>query len=213
MSSYSYTGEETVMWEEDYERMKREEKRTREEERIRKAKQDEIDRETRKELNKIKDKIAFNDELATEICERISAGELLINICNDSHMPTVRRCNQWLKANSDFSALFRDAINDRLTIFEEETIKIADDAANDFKEILKSGKTIKQVDAEVIARAKLRVDVRFRHLKAGKPQKWGDSSTLTVKDNDEFDPANMSQEELEKQIAEIEKKSRIVKAV
>ena len=39
----------------------------------------------------------YDEDLAQEICERISAGELLIEICNELHMPTVRRCNQWLK--------------------------------------------------------------------------------------------------------------------
>ena len=63
-------------------------------------------------------------------------------------------------------------------------------------------------DPEMVARAKLRIDVRFRHLKAGKPAKWGDVSTLNVKSQDEFDTSSLSAEELEKQIADIEAKSR-----
>jgi len=174
----------TVMWEEDYERLKKQQKLDAEIERQRKAKQDAIDRELYKENQKIKDQIDYTEELATEICERISAGELLINICKDSHMPTVRRCSAWLKTEADFQALYNMAIADRLTIFEEEVISIADDAARDMKEIIKSGKTIKVQDADVIARAKLRVEVRFRHLKAGRPGKWGDSTTLITKSED-----------------------------
>jgi hypothetical protein len=204
--------EPTVMWEEDYERLKKQQRIDAEIERVNKEKRDALARELYKEQLKVKDKINYTEELATEICERISAGELLINICHDSHMPTVRRCSAWLKAESDFQALYNMAIADRLTIFEEEVISIADDAANDLKEIIKSGKKIKVQDADVIARAKLRVEVRFRHLKAGRPQKWGDSTTIISKSEEE-NIAEMPLPELEKKIAELELKDRVVKAV
>jgi hypothetical protein len=99
-----------------------------------------------------------------------------------------------------------------LSIFEEEVISIADDASKDFKEIIKSGRPIKTQDAEVIARAKLRVDVRFRHLKAGRPQKWGETSTLITK-SEEDNIADLSLDDLEKKIADLEVKDRAVKAI
>jgi hypothetical protein len=46
--------------------------------------------------------------------------------------------------------------------------------------------------------------VRFRHLKAGNPGKWGEVQTLITKDGNDTD--NMSTEELEKKIAELERK-------
>jgi hypothetical protein len=203
---------EQVYWEEDWERVKAQKKIDLEHERANKEKQDEINREIYKEQLKVKDAINYSESLSLEICERISAGELLINICRDSHMPTVRRCSMWLKNNTDFAALYQISIADRLTIFEEEVISIADDAANDMKTITKSGKSIKVQDAEVIARAKLRVEVRFRHLKAGRPTKWGDSTTLITK-TEEDSIADMSLPELEKKIADLELKSSVVKAV
>jgi hypothetical protein len=212
MSNPNYSGEERVMLVEDWEALKRQQRIDAEIERVNKEKRDAIARELYKEQLKVKDKIEYTEELATEICERISAGELLINICRDSHMPTVRRCSAWLKSESDFQALYNMAIADRLTIFEEEVISIADDAQNDLKEIVKAGKKIKVQDAEVIARAKLRVEVRFRHLKAGRPGKWGDSTTLITKSEDE-NIADMPLSELEKKIAELELKDRVVKAV
>jgi terminase small subunit-like protein len=212
MSNFSSI-EDRVISEHEWERQKKAERVQREQDRINKARDDELARERRKEEAIIKNQLEYSDELATEICERISAGELLINICNDSHMPTVRRCNYWLKNNQDFSAIYKDAINDRLNIFEEEVIQIADDVAKDVREVVRNGKTIKQLDAEVIARAKIRIDTRFKHLKAGRPQKWGDTSTLITKSDDEFDPTRMTTEEIEKSISDIEAKARIVKAV
>jgi hypothetical protein len=63
----------------------------------------------------------------------------------------------------------------------------------------------------VISRAKLRVDVRKAHLKAYRPERWGEQSTLNVNNYDAMDPDNMSQEELEKKIEELERKESVVK--
>ena len=46
------------------------------------------------------------------------------------------------------------------------------------------------------------------HLKALRPQRWADVSTLITK-SDDFDTSGMSAEELERQIADIEHKSRV----
>jgi len=159
-----------------------------------------------------KAKVQYSEALVNEICERISAGELLIDICDDYHMPTVKTAYKWLKANSDFNALFNQAIQDRLMIFEEQVISIADDITRDFKEITIKNVKKRVVDPEVIARAKLRIEVRFRHLEAGKA-KWNKTSTLITKAEDADDPASMSNEELERRIADIERKERILRNV
>lgn len=147
---------------------------------------------------------------AQEICERIAAGEFLILICKDEDLPSVRRCNQWLREHSDFKALYDEAINDRLSIFEDEVVTIPDQAARDFDEILqKDGSTREILDPTKITGAKLRVEVRFRHLKACKPQKWGEQSTIITKNGDEL--ADMTTEELEAKLAELDTKERVVK--
>ena len=153
--------------------------------------------------------MAYSEPLAIEICERVSSGELLIDICADEHLPTVRRMTQWLKESQEFAALYKESLNDRLTIFEEEVIKIADDASRDFRDVQRNGRTQRVLDGDAIARAKLRVEVRFRHLKAGNPGKWGDQSTLITKSGDELD--HMPAEELERKLAELELKDAIVK--
>jgi hypothetical protein len=174
--------------------------------------QERVERERAAERNAIKNAMAYSEAAAQEICERISVGELLIDICDEENMPTMRRCNQWLKQHSEFQALYRDSINDRLNVFEEAVIRIADDMKQDFKTIVKNGKERRVHDPDMIARAKLRIEVRFKHLKAMRPQKWGEQSTISVKNEDEFDPASMSAIELEQTIADIMKKERVVRA-
>jgi hypothetical protein len=124
----------------------------------------------------------------------------------------VRRFYQWLRDNADINAFYKESINDRLNIFEEQIIQIADDASRDFKEIVRNGRTVRVLDGEAIARAKLRVDVRFRHLKAGRPQKWGDSTTIVTKSEDSLDCSNLSDVELEKRLADVDTKGRIFRA-
>jgi hypothetical protein len=167
------------------------------------------ERERLQKVAVLKEALPYTDALAQEICERIAIGELLINVCRGEHTPTLRRCNQWLHEHSEFNILYQSALNDRLSVFEEEVIAIADDMKHDFRTVIKNGQEKRVADPEQIARARLRIEVRFKHLKAGRPQKWGDISTLNLKTADEFDTSSLSAEELEKQIADIENKSRV----
>jgi hypothetical protein len=187
------------------------ERERREQERL-KAEQEAIEEKRRLELFVFKSTLPYSDKLAEEICSRVASGELLTIICREDDMPTMRRCNQWLKERYEFQALMDMSKLDRLNCFEEEVIEIADSIKNDFKIVIKNGKEKRVVDPEVIARAKLRIEVRFRHLKSGKPSKWGDVQTLITKSDDPNDVSNMSTDELEKQIAEFNVKNRIVRA-
>jgi hypothetical protein len=177
------------------------------------AEQQRIEQERLERIQERKAAVVYADALAQEICERIAVGELLINVCLDEHLPTMRRCNQWLRDHTEFNLLYNSALGDRLKIFEEEVIQIADDMKNDFRTVIKNGREKRVADPEMVARARLRIEVRFKHLKAGMPSKWGDASVLTVKNQDQFDTSNLSPEELEAQIADIENKSRISRKV
>jgi hypothetical protein len=157
-----------------------------------------------------KDAIPFSEKLAVEICNRVSGGEFLINICKEPDMPTAKNV-QWKKEHHEFKVLYDDAIRDRLDIFEDEVVTIADESEHDFKLVKKGGKQVKVLDSEVISRAKLRIDARKSHLKAYRPERWGEQSTLNVNNYDALDPANMSQEELEKVLQDLEEKNESVK--
>jgi len=122
-------------------------------------------------------------------------------------MPTVRRVHQWLRDHQDFRALFEQSLQERLSIFEEDLIRIPDEAARDYDEVKVKGVTRRVLDPAKITSAKLRVEVHRLHLIAGRPQKWGSSTTLITKSADDFDPANMSAEDLEKSILELEVKA------
>jgi hypothetical protein len=167
------------------------------------------EKKIRDELSSRKGALPYSDQLAQEICERISVGELLIIICEDEHLPTMRQANRWLREHTEFAQLYQSAINDRLSVFEEQVIQIADDMRHDFRTVIKNGQEKRVADPDMVARARLRIDVRFKHLRAGRPAKWAEVSTLNVQNNDGFNTSTMSTEELEKEIAAIENKARI----
>jgi hypothetical protein len=132
--------DEARLWEEAAEKARQEgarlrepyEREKREQERL-KAEQEAIEEKRKLELFVRKSTLPYSEPLAIEICERISCGELLINICNDEHLPTTRRFYQWLDQSHEFNMLYKESLNDRLNIFEEQVIQIADDAAARFQ--------------------------------------------------------------------------------
>jgi hypothetical protein len=212
MSTIAWTSVEQIKQQfDEKERHSSWEKFLKNEEKLRERGEAIKEEERLKELVRIKGALPYSEPLAVEICERISSGELLIDICDDEHMPTVRRVTQWLRQDDDFGTLYKESINDRLTIFEEQIIKIADDASKDFRDVVRNGRSVRVLDGDAIARAKLRVEVRFRHLKAGRPEKWGEQSTLITKNVDECE--GLTLEELDAKIAKMDHDSRAVRQV
>ena len=52
---------------------------------------------------------SYSDEIADEICSRLSEGETLFDICLEDRMPSRRTVNNWELANPDFFAKCRRA--------------------------------------------------------------------------------------------------------
>jgi hypothetical protein len=170
-----------------------------------------IERERLERTKQRKDGLAYSEQLASENCALLSAGGLLTVILLDENLPSVKRCHEWLREHSEFKLLFEQSLQDRLEIFSEQLIQIPDEAARDFDVVTTKGITRRVLDPAKITAAKLCVEVRRIHLVAGKPQKWGSSTTIISKSEDGFDPANLSADALESEIASLEKKSRITR--
>jgi hypothetical protein len=163
------------------------------------------------QLQAAKDALPYSERIAEEICERVGSGELLTIICLDANMPTPRRVTRWLKDHSDFSALYNMALQDRLTIFEEDVVAIADSIPREPQRATASSTKEKIQFIDPIQKARLQIEVRVRWLKAGRPQRWGDVSTLVTKEADPYDVGSLSAEEIEAKIADIERKELIMR--
>lgn len=108
----------------------------------------------------------YTQEIADEICDRMSLGEPLAQICLDERMPCRRTVYDWCEANPKFAAHIARARDDGHDVIAASCLPIADDGRNDYVEKLaKEGDEKAQAyDAEHVQRSKLRVETRLKLL-------------------------------------------------
>lgn len=140
----------------------------------------------------------FTVKLVNDICERVSAGESLRNICRDidEKMPTRRNVHKWLlrgTAEKDdpkseyakFRHQYEDAMDMRADLMFEELEDIADDGSNDWMEKEgKDGSSFTVLDHEHVQRSRLRIDTRKWILSRMKPKKYNDKHVHVTEDEE-----------------------------
>lgn len=118
----------------------------------------------------------YTRELADEICERISCGETLRQVCRLKGMgdSTVRR---WVLNDIDgFSARYAHARELCIESWADEIVEIGDNASNDW--MAREGKDGEDLgwtaNGDHISRSRLRVDSRKWLLSKLRPDRYGD---------------------------------------
>lgn len=124
---------------------------------------------------------AYNRQKAEIICEQLSEGIPLREICRQSGMPAWRTVYDWMYQDADLAAAIaysRDMGYDNLA---EECLSIADNASNDWMEKRnEEGQTIGwQLNGEHVQRSKLRIETRLKLLAKFNPKKYGDALKLS----------------------------------
>ncbi len=124
----------------------------------------------------------YSEELALSICERISNGESLKQICKDPDMPARSTVHLWLlqEDKKAFSDKYELSVNIRAENMFDELTEIADDGTNDYMTRTNSdGEEYEVVNNEHIQRSRLRTDVRKWYLSKVMPKKYGDKLDMT----------------------------------
>ena len=116
----------------------------------------------------------YSDELAADICSRISCNEKVSDICQDEAMPAARTIYYWLSKNKDFAEQYSLAQADRTHAMAEEIIDISDDGSNDWMERKNGDSAAWIANGEAIQRSRLRVDTRKWLMSKSVPKKYGD---------------------------------------
>lgn len=126
----------------------------------------------------------FTDDLASEICDRLCAGESLRTIVRDDHMPASSTVFKWLAARPAFAEQYARAREVQADAIFEDILDIADDARNDWMERRGENDAGWQANGEHIQRSRLRVDAR--KWMAGKlaPKKYGEKTALELSGKD-----------------------------
>jgi hypothetical protein len=70
----------------------------------------------------------YTEELAAQVCNRLSDGEPLTKICSDAGMPTRATVCNWRHAHPDFFAKYARAREDAADIWAERALQAALDA-------------------------------------------------------------------------------------
>ena len=122
----------------------------------------------------------YTDELADLICERISDGESLVDICKSDGMPSRGTVFRWLAGNETFQDMYALAREVQAEHYADEIVAISDDSRNDWMERNSDGATAWALNGEAIARSRLRVDARKWVASKLKPRKYGDRSSMEL---------------------------------
>lgn len=121
----------------------------------------------------------YTPEIAATVCERISKGETLRQVCRDEGMPSVPTFLRWVGDNVDgLTEQYTRARSALMDHWAEEIVDIAEDGSNDWMEKRKRDGEVEVVlDREHVARSQLRIDTRKWLLSKLAPKKYGDRIT------------------------------------
>ena len=119
----------------------------------------------------------FTQEAADAICERLMLGQSLRAICAEAEMPEQRTVYRWLNANEAFRQQYTRAREVQADTLADECLEIADDSSRD---TIKDDRGNDRMDAEWVARSRLRVDARKWMASKLAPKKYGDKVTTEV---------------------------------
>ena len=140
----------------------------------------------------------YTPELGRRICERMSKGELLLQICRDPDMPDRNSVVGWCLEHPEFDALYLRAREALLDHWSEEIVTISEDGSNDWmeREIGKGRIPETVFRGEAVQRSRLRVDTRKWLLSKLRPETYGESQRIDLKGK-----LVMSEKEVDNQLA------------
>lgn len=129
----------------------------------------------------------YTEDIAAEICSRLSNGESLRRICRDEHMPAEATVRSWaIDPNHPIAAQYTQARQVGFLSMADELLEISDDGSNDWMEREDPDNEGYEANGEHLQRSRLRVDTRKWLLSKMLPKVFGDK--LAHVGGDENDP-------------------------
>ena len=127
---------------------------------------------------------SYDPVVAQQICELLSEGIPLREICRMEGMPPWRNIYFWMARDEDLSAHIARAREAGYDAIAEECLDIADNATNDwmereFRNAHGKIEVEQVVNTEHIQRSKLRIETRLKLLAKWRPEKYGDKTVIT----------------------------------
>lgn len=119
----------------------------------------------------------YNDEIADYVCEQVATHDCGLDkiIANDPKMPSSKSVYRWRYKHPLFRQKYALAKMAQADILAEQCLSISDDARGDAK-LTDSGEEV--VNAEFVARSRLRVDTRKWLASKLMPKQYGDARQI-----------------------------------
>jgi hypothetical protein len=129
---------------------------------------------------------AFTPELAEAVCDAVSTTPRGLDfICETNKaFPSARTVHRWLAAHESFRQSYVLARERQADLLFDECLEIADDSSGDTKIIGRDGEEREVMDAEFVARSKIRIDTRMRMAGKLAPKKYGEKTALELSGKD-----------------------------
>jgi len=156
-------------------------------------------------------------ELVAEVCERLSAGEPLLQICMDERMPRRRTFYDWVARDDSLSAQFARAREEGCDALAEEALVISNTPNLGRKKVFSSGAeeeedSVTVTEEDMLGHRKLQIETRLKLLACWNPKKYGNKVAVggdpgnpvvieAQVEADNFLAAILKNAELKKQVA------------
>ena len=128
-----------------------------------------------KENAKLGRPTAFNQDIADEICLRLSHGESLRSIVLDKHIPAQSTIYVWLNKNAPFQEQYTRAREEQAETMADEIVAIADETPQTAPVFNKDGEQVDiKLDSAYIQWQRQRIDARKWTASKLRPKKYGD---------------------------------------
>jgi len=138
-----------------------------------------MDNVTKPPKKKIGRPSKYTPELADEICQRLSNGEPLRQICRDDHMPAWQKIYEWMHKDPNLSGAIAHARDQGGDAIAED---ILNEISQEPERILTEGGG--RVDPGYVQLVKMRAEIKLKLLAKWNPKKYGDRTIIAGdKDN------------------------------
>lgn len=115
----------------------------------------------------------YSPEIADEICQRLSEGEPLRQICRDEHMPAWQKIYEWMMKDEKLSGAIAHARDMGYDAMAEECLIIADTPQLGQAQVM-DDKGSRITIEDMLGHRKLQIETRLKLLAKFNPKKYGD---------------------------------------
>ena len=120
--------------------------------------------------------------LAAEVCERLSNGETLEDICRSAHMPATRTVYLWTETYESFAADFARARTRGFDAIAADALRISNTPVEGVEYVTKADGGVEERRGDMLGHRKLQIETRLKLLAKWDPKRYGEKLALEVDD-------------------------------